>query len=165
MEVIKKMKRKTIVGLIAIVAIVAVAMSAGCNGPSNGPSNGQKQTPTPPQQLPDLSVASVDIFPSEPRAGERFTAVVYVANIGSASSGEYDLAMNMKDVSRGSAYPVGTFRQSPLQPGEQVAAWSSDQLMVNEPGAHQFWVEIKPFNFNDGNEQNNVYGWAFTVSS
>jgi len=122
------------------------------------------QTP-PPQQLPDLSVASVDIFPSEPRAGERFTAVVYVANIGSASSGEYDLAMNMKDVSRGSAYPVGTFRQSPLQPGEQVAAWSSDQLMVNEPGAHQFRVEIKPFNFNDRNEQNNVYGWAFTVSS
>ncbi len=37
--------------------------------------------------------------------------------------------------------------------------------MVNEPRAHQFWVEIKPFNFNDGNEQNNVYDWAFTVSS
>jgi len=160
------MIKKTMVGLIAIVAIAVVLMSTGCidNG-GDGDGGDRTQTPTPPQQLPDLSVASVEIIPSEPRVGERFTAVVYVVNIGSASSGEYDLAMDMKDVSRGYTYPVGTFRQSPLQPSEQVASWSSDQLMVNEPGAHQFWVEIEPFLFSDGNEQNNMYGWAFTVSS
>lgn len=151
---------------MVFVMIIFAVVCAGCDGPSDGPLT---PTPTPtteptPQQLPDLSVASVDIFPSEPRAGERFTAIVHITNKGSTPSGDYDLAMNMKDVSHDFTYPVGTFRQSPLQPGEQVAAWSSDQLMVNEPGAHQFWVEIEPFNFNDGNEQNNKYGWTFTVS-
>jgi hypothetical protein len=166
----KKMKRKNMMSLITIVAVVAVAISAGCNGPlpppPPPPPSPPSETPTPPpQQLPDLSIAFVEIYPSEPQAGERFTAAVYVANIGNAPSGEYDLAMHVRDVSRDSTYPVGTFRQSPLQPGEQVVAWSSDQLMVNEPGAHQFLVEMEPINFNDGNEKNNMCGRTFTVLS
>ena len=54
--------------------------------------------------------------------------------------------------------PIGS-----LQPGEQVP-WQSTDLMVNDPGAHQYWVEIVPFLFEDGNEQNNTYGWAFQVA-
>lgn len=112
---------------------------------------------------PDLVVVGVNLYPSQPQASQVFRAVVTIKNQGNAPSGEYDIGMTIKDVSRGYAYPVGTFRQTALQPGEQVP-WQSNDLMVNDPGAFQYWVEIMPFNFQDGDEQNNVYGWAFQAA-
>jgi hypothetical protein len=148
---------------VMFVLMVVIALS-GCNKPPEQPQQPDQPGQTIQQQMPDLSVAAVDISPSKPQAGVRFAGVVYVTNIGTASSGQYDIAMYMKDVSRGNIYPVGTFRQNPMQPGVKNSVWTSDQLMVNDPGSYQFWVEIKPFLFTDGNEQNNIYGKAFDVS-
>ena len=118
-----------------------------------------EETPSPP----DLSIASIDIFPAMPHAGERFTGVVYVRNTGGTSSGQYDVAMYIKDVARTNVYPIGTFRQQPMKPNEQYVVWQSQQLIVNDPGSFQLWVEIKPFNFKDGNDQNNIKGQSFNA--
>jgi hypothetical protein len=77
--------------------------------------------------------------------------------------GPIDLAIFIKDISRGSTYPVGTFRQPGLQPGENIAAYTSTDRRVNDPGSYQVHVEIQPFQFEDNNSQNNVFIWAFTV--
>jgi len=108
-------------------------------------------------------ISAIEVFPGQPQAGQHFAVNVYVKNAGQAPSGEYDLAIFIKDVSRGSIYPVGTFRKEGLQPGENIAAYSSTDRLVNDPGSYQVHVEIQPFLFEDGNDQNNTAIWAFTV--
>ena len=108
-------------------------------------------------------ISAIEVFPAQPQAGVRFAVNVYVKNAGEAPSGKYDLAMFIKDVSRGSTYPVGTFRREEMQPGENIGVYSSTDMLVNYPGSHQVHVEIEPFLWEDGNEQNNTAIRAFTV--
>ena len=158
--------KRTLIVVLLVIATLGLLLNCG---PEPQPPPPSRETPpppsgeTPPPAHPDLAIVDVKIYPSQPQAGKVFKAVVYVTNQGNTASGEFDLAMHIKDVSRSSTYPVGTFRQSALQPGDQVP-WQSGDLMVNESGAHQYWVEIVPFLFEDGNEQNNTYGWAFQVA-
>jgi hypothetical protein len=81
---------------------------------------------------------------------------------GKAASGQYDLVMHINDVSRGLTYPVGTFRQGPPGPGDNIP-WMRKKFRVNDPGAFQYYIEIRPFAFKDNNEQNNKRIYAFTV--
>ncbi len=126
------------------------------------PSSGGQASPSKPLSS-DLVISKITVIPAEPKAQTPFTVRVFVQNAGQKPSGQYDLAMFILDVSRNSTYPIGTFRQSGLQPGEVVRAYSSTDRLVNYPGAHQVWAEIKPFNFEDGNNRNNKEGLGFTV--
>ncbi len=119
--------------------------------------------PPPNKVAADLTISAVEVYPNQPQSGQYFSLKIYVKNIGQAASGEYDLAISIKDVSRGNTYPIGTFRRGQIQPGESIIAFSSGNIMVNEPGAHQVQAEITPFLFEDGNGQNNKSIWAFTV--
>jgi hypothetical protein len=154
--------------LFGVILISAIFLS-NCRGTPPHPS---PQTPSPlqpPEQkiesTADLLISKIQVYPAQPQAGQRFTLNVYVRNDGQAPSGKFDLALSIKDVSRMTTYPVGTFRiEEVLQPGDNITAYASTDRLVNYPGSHQVDVEIKPFLFKDGNNQNNKAIWAFTVN-
>lgn len=154
------MRHALIVGLVLFVAVIA------CDGetatPPPPPVEPPQQEEPPSAGQPDLVVTSIEVVPAQPQPGVPFAVFVYIVNEGDAPSGEYDLAMHISDVSRGSTYPVGTFRQSALDPGEQ-RTWQTDSRMVSDPGPFQYWVEIQPFLFEDGNVANNSMAWQFEV--
>ena len=108
-------------------------------------------------------ISAIQVFPVQPQSGQRFALNVYVRNAGSAPSGEYDLAIFIRDVSRGSTYPIGTFRKGRLQPQENIPAYSSNDRLVNFPGSYQVYAEIRPFLSQDANYQNNKRIWSFTA--
>jgi hypothetical protein len=116
-----------------------------------------------PAPHPDLRISEIQVFPAQPQSGQPFTINVYVANEGEAPSGEYDLYIGINDVSQGLSYPLESDRRGGLQPGENVPVYSSQNVMVNYPGSHQVWVEVVPWQFEDGNDNNNTAGWQFTV--
>ena len=116
-----------------------------------------------PEPHPDLVISAIEVFPVQPQAGQYFAVTVYVMNVGQAPSGQYDLKLFIKDVSRGSTYPVGTFRKMGLKPGENIVAYSSTERIVNYQGGYQVHAKIEPFLFEDANNQNNTKIWAFTV--
>lgn len=153
------------------ISMLALVMSVlvGCEAkrpppPSKGGTTTRTPEPAPaPQRTANLRIATIEVFPRQPRAGTRFTANVYIENAGNAASGEYDLALHVKDVTHGGSYPIGTFRKPSLRPGERIAAFTKNDLMVNSAGAHQLWVEIKPFGFADANAKDNSQGWAFNA--
>jgi predicted small lipoprotein YifL len=158
------LRSRTVIS-IAILLIGAVTV-AGCGskGPSNPlPPPPENNFPPSPQYYADLTVSRIEVFPAQPKAGQRFTLNIYVQNAGQASSGAYDLAVSLKNTSRNLDYPIGTFRKQMLRPGENVAVFASQDVLVNEAGSFQALVEIKPFDFRDGNDQNNIATWAFTV--
>lgn len=152
---------------LGLLLLIGAIICTGCDGadvPPPPPPTKADQQPPPPPSRPDLAISAIEVFPGQPTAGQRFALNVYVRNGGQAASGEYDVLISIRDVSRGSTYPVGTFRREPLQPGENVTAYSSTDRLVNDPGSYQVHVEIRPFVFEDGNEQNNTAIWAFTVN-
>jgi hypothetical protein len=157
--------RSHVVVLITILVIGAAALTGcGNRSPSNPlPPPPDNNFPPSPQYFPDLTVSRIEVFPAQPKAGQRFTLNIYVQNAGQAPSGAYDLAVSLKNTSRNLTYPLGTFRQRVLRPGENAAVFSSQDVLVNEPGSFQALVEIKPFDFRDGNDRNNTATWAFSV--
>jgi len=151
-----------------------VATGTGCEEkvvPPSGPLTPRPTTSPQPQPQPqprvedkaDLRIAKIETFPRRPRAGERFTVNVYVRNAGMTSSGAYDLLMRVRDVAHGGTYPIGTFRKTGLRSGEQVVAFTKNDLLVNSGGSHQLVVEIRPFDFADGDPSNNAGLLAFHV--
>lgn len=108
-------------------------------------------------------ISHIAVYPAQPQSGQLFTLNVYVANEGEALSGEYDLYIGIEDISRSLSYPLEADRRGGLQPGENVPVYSSQNVMVNHAGSHQVWVEIVPWQFEDGNDGNNVAGWQFMV--
>ena len=115
---------------------------------------------------PDLVISAIQVYPQHPvrpKAGTPFTVQVYVANVGGAVSGQYDIALFIRDVVRGSTYPIGTFRKEPMKPGEDYPVYSSNDRMVNEPGFYRVYAEIKPFLFEDAKPENNTLVYGFVV--
>jgi hypothetical protein len=152
-------------GLITLLLVGSMIL-VGCNGgdtPGLPPPSGGGEQPPPASPRPDLTISAIQVSPAQPQAGQHFSVNVYVKNAGQAPSGDYDLAIYILDVSRGSKYPVGTFRNEGLQPGDDVAAYASTDQLVNFAGSHQVHVEIIPFNFEHGNTHKNETAWAFTV--
>lgn len=86
-------------------------------------------------KIPDLTISAVRVFAERPRARVAFALNVYVGNIGNASSGEYDVAIFIRDLSHGYTYLVGTFRQVPMRPGENYSVYSTTDSPVNELGS------------------------------
>ena len=121
--------------------------------------------PKAPTPLPDLMISGILVYPVQPKAGQYFTVQVYVKNAGQVPSGEFDLKISIKDVSRNFEYPGGTFLCKGLQPGEDTPVYISQDRRVDYPGEHQVWTEVVPFTEGprDSNPQNNTFGWAFTV--
>ena len=147
-----------------------VSTGTGCEEkvvPPSGPSTSRPTTSPQPQPRveakADLRIARIETLPREPRAGEHFTVNVYVRNAGKTSSGAYDLVMRVRDVTRGGTYPIGTFRKTGLRSGEQVVAFTKNDLLVNSGGSHQLVVEIRPFDFADSNASNNAGLLSFHV--
>ena len=159
--------------VLVMFFLIGTIFLISCGGGNTPGSNGEKTpgsveenlTPqTPPQEpLPDLVISTIEVFPEQPKAGIHFAINVYVKNAGQLPSGEYDLKIYIIDVSRQETYPVGTFRKEAMQPGEKYVVYSSTDRLVNNPGAYQVHVEITPFLFKDGDDQNNTSIWAFTV--
>ena len=162
-----KLKR-TISLLLSAVIIISLnckRSSPGYNGSThqvNPESQNENQPETNPE--PDLVISSINVYPEQPTSGQHFTFNVYVKNQGNAKSGEYDLAIFIKDISRNLTYPVGTFRNSALHPGDNVAAFSKNNQLVNDRGSYQIHCEIKPFLFDDGNTDNNLSIWALQAN-
>lgn len=101
----------------------------------SNPSSGDEQLPQP-ESLPDLVISAIEVFPAQPQFGQHFAVNVYVKNARQAPSGEYDLAIFIKDVSSRSTYPVGTFRKEGQQPGKNIVAYSSTNRLLNDPGSY-----------------------------
>lgn len=115
---------------------------------------------------PDLTISAIQVYPQnpiKPKAGKYFTVQVEVANIGNTISGQYDIELFIKDVVRGSTYPIGIFRQGPMNPNDNYQVYSSNKRMVNEPGFYRIHAEIKPFLFEDANPENNTLVYGFIV--
>jgi hypothetical protein len=113
---------------------------------------------------PDLTIDSVEIYPSEPKAGELFTVTAYIVNIGDGRSGQCEVKMYLTDLLGNHDYIlVGeSSHYAEIHPGEQIK-WTHAHAPLNEPGDYQFRLEIEPLEKNDANYGNNIYQWNFTV--
>lgn len=113
---------------------------------------------------PDLTIDSVEINPSKPKAGEFFTVTAYITNIGYGHSGQCKVKMYMTNLLREQDYKlVGeSSHYAEINPGE-IVEWIHTHAPVNEPGDYQFRLEIEPLEQDDANSENNVYYWNFTV--
>jgi hypothetical protein len=145
---------------IALFAALLAACGDGDNKNDQGGTNGNGGDTA--EKLADLAISTIEVLPAQPRAGEVFALNVYVTNLGEAPSGAFELAISIRDVTRGSTYPVGTFRGESLQPGEDVPVFSSTDRRVNDPGSFQVQVELSPLG-PDGNDQNDKKNRAFTA--
>lgn len=154
-------------GVCLLLGLLALLACNNSNGSGASPPSGSL-TPTPnqgttPTAQSDVQIAAIEVFPTQPQAGQRFTLNVYITNAGTAPSGAYDLALFLQDVSRRATYPIGTFRQDGVQPGERSVVYSSHQLLVNCPGAYQVHVEIHPLLSQDAHPDHDTVIWPFTV--
>jgi len=153
-------------GILAVLAFVLVSAAVACGGGDEWvppPSSTNGEQPTSPELSPDLVISAIEVFPAQPESGQSFALNVYVANQGQASSGEYDVAISIEDISHGSTYPIGTFRRGAMNVGESYCVYSSTNVLVNYPGSYQVNVEIIPFLFDDGNTWNNSVSKPFTA--
>jgi hypothetical protein len=167
--VTKKMKVTIVVAVVLCVALAIVVLATqlgwgrgGGGGDGDGgdaADGGETQ-----ESVPDLTVSAIEVYPAQPQSGQRFSLSIYVANEGNAPSGEYDLAINIEDISHGGYYPIGTFRQEAMSPGEDYCVYSSTDRLVNSPGSYQVNVEIEPFLFEDGNPSNNSWSKPFSAN-
>ncbi len=150
----------------AIIVCIAIAVGvyyAFLASPATVPP------PQPPiTSPPDLVVTKIVIDPAQPPAMQYFRVEVWVANEGETRSGSYNLLMHMKDwkdnyyfLPGSGGYLQGKFPQDPVNPKQNVLAWESDLLLVNEAGWHTIYVEIDPVDFTDGNYNNNDFDQGF----
>lgn len=149
--------------------LLGLLVLLACNSPGGSgtaPSGGGNPTPTPTQgsaAQSDLQIATIEVFPAQPQARQQFTLNVYITNAGDAPSGAYDLSLFLQDVSRSATYPIGTFRHEGVQPGERYVVYTSQQLLVNCPGAYEVQVEIHPWEGQDAHPDHDTVIWPFTV--
>lgn len=113
---------------------------------------------------PDLTIDSVEIYPSKPKVGEFFTVTAYIVNIGDGRSGQCEVKMYLTDLLGNHDYElVGeSSHYAEIYPGEKVE-WVHAHAPLNESGDYQFRFEIEPLEKSDANYENNVYQWNFTV--
>lgn len=110
------------------------------------------------EPLPDLAVAAINIFPSNPSAKGNFYVDVYVTNIGDEnSSKEFTLTVKIIHFETGNFLPLGAHTiKDILLPGEQFKVWHTYEAMVNESGVYQISAEIISDNFEEKDESNNI---------
>lgn len=153
-----------IVTCILTFSLLICSFMLGCG--NGGEKTTTTTTTTTPPDLADLKIAGFDVMQIEGqpiKAGQEFALNVIVMNIGSKSSGTYNVKLHIEEVSSGSIYPIGTFLKDPMHPGEQYAVYSSVNRMVNNPGIHRVVAEIVPLGWEDANLSNNTTNYDFNV--
>jgi hypothetical protein len=138
--------------------LIAVILLAGCGGDKGSKKTSATATPA----VPDLAVTNVELSPAQIGVGQSFTIKVYVANMGGAASGAYDLTINLRDVTRGTTSPIGTQQGQSLAPGAEVLAYETGQRQIDQAGSYQVQVKLAPAG-TDSDEGNNGKDKAFTV--
>jgi hypothetical protein len=159
------MKRMMKVLSGCVFVLIGLGLLYGCcrKPEASDQSNQQAPTQDPETKLPDLAIVSAEIIPAAPRRGEKFAVEVRIENIGRVKSGEYDLEMVIKDVSRMTESSIATLRRSALQAGQRDV-WRGNSYVIDKPGAHQLRVTIEPSLPENGQIQNNTFNWAFQVT-
>jgi len=162
------MKRNTIVGLIAMVAVVVVAMSAGCNGPPPPltPPPSPYVAPTqPPQQLPDLKVINIDVEPEPPiinglatfAHGKSYDFNVEVKNVGQQSADIFEVSLT------GVGTYTGVTQTGPI--GVGGTKYATIYFTMPSPGTYAMQIRIDPYNNiqeSDESEFSNI--WKTTIN-
>jgi hypothetical protein len=141
--------------------LMVVMLLSGCGGSKKSGSSGGP-APTATRAVADLAVTNIELDPAQIGVGQSFTIKVYVANLGSAPSGKYDLTVSLRDVTRGTTSPIGTLQGQSIQPGKETLAYETGQRQLNQTGSFQVQVELKPAG-PDGDADNNNKNRAFTV--
>ena len=116
-----------------------------------------------PTTQSDLVVTGIEISPRVPKAGHPFSLRIRIRNQGNAPSGEFLVQIHIRDVGRKSTYPVGSFRQKPLRPGEEIVAYTSERRMVNDFGFHRVHAEIRPLDSRAENSGKSSAAFGFAV--
>lgn len=156
----KRAVSKMLVLGIGIVISVAIALGAYyVLGPLlfSTPAN---PTPTPTPSPPDLQVWKIEIDTPEPRQYSAFQYSVWMVNVGGTKSGWYDLNICIKDTSHGEYYYKGPFRLKPVDPTyltNQAVLVLEGECIPNEPGWYEISAQIIPVDFEDGDENNNIF--------
>ncbi len=148
------MKRRSLFAFLLIV----VVLLAGCGGDKGDKKSSATATPA----VPDLAVTKVELNPTQIGLGQSFTIKVYVANLGGTASDQYDLKINLRDVTRGTTSPVGTLQGQSIAPGKEVLAYETGQRQINETGSYQVQVELTPAG-KDSDTDNNRKNQAFSI--
>ncbi len=121
----------------------------------------------PSPDLADLKIAGINVMPQiewhPVFVAEEFGLNVTVRNIGTKSSGSYNVKLHIEEVSSGLIYPIGTFSKDPMPPGEIHTVYSSIDRVVNNPGIHRVKVEIIPIGWEDADPSNNTGSLDFDV--
>ncbi len=116
-----------------------------------------------PAHGPDLTIRNIEVHPVEPQAGEFFTFTVYIANIGDAPSGEYDVKEYIRDTGSPQDYRLVGSVRAPSVAADQTIPWEHEHAPIYKPGRYQVRFEIEPNGFEDANLKNNEYYWEFIV--
>ncbi len=150
----EKMMRRSLFAFL----LIAVIVLAGCGGDKGSKKTSATATPA----VPDLAVTNIELAPAQIGVGQSFTIKVYVANMGGAASGAYDLTINLRDVTRGTTSPIGTQQGQSIAPGGEVLAYETGQRQINQAGSYQVQVELTPAG-TDSDADNNRKNRAFTI--
>lgn len=156
--------RKVLILLVVVLVVMLAACGSSSSDSNNGSDSSNDGGSNNNTASPDLSISAIEVRPRNPTAGQFFTLTVYVANNGGAASGEYDVALYIEETSSGDFYPIGTFRQGPMQPGEDYPVYTNSDRLVNFAGNHRVHVEITPYEFSDGSRGNNSDTYDFLVN-
>jgi hypothetical protein len=147
--------------LLASLLIIAGLLS-GCGGDDgkNDQSGGSASTATP--VVSDLAVTAIELDPAQIGVGQPFIIRVYVANVGGAPSGEYDLTIALRDVTRGTTSPIGAQHGRRLEPGQDTLAYETGPRQLDQTGSFQVQVTLTPAG-PERDTNNNKKNQAFTV--
>jgi hypothetical protein len=148
------------------VLLILALLLAGCGGDDDNDKKDGDDESAPDGSAPasaDLSVSNIELDPTSITTGTTFVIKVYVENIGGAASGEYDLTINLRDVTRGTTSPIGTLKGQSVAAGQEVLAYTTGQRQLFEAGSFQVQVILTPAG-SDAGANNNRRSLAFTVN-
>ena len=90
--------------VLSSLLLGAALLLSGCGGDDDQDDNSSDQPATP-----DLAITNIELDPEQISAGQAHIVKVYVSNVGDAPSGEYDLTITLRDVTRGTSSPIYPF--------------------------------------------------------
>jgi hypothetical protein len=148
--------------LLLTSLLMVVGLLSGCGGNDDKNDKSGGPAPTATKVVPDLAVTTIELDPPQIAIGQPFIVKVHVANVGGAPSGEYDLAISLRDVTRGTTSPIGAQHGQGLKPGQDTLAYETGPRQVDKTGSFQIQVTLTPAG-PDGDTNNDKKNRAFSV--
>lgn len=150
--------------LTLVWLLIMVGLLSGCGGDDQDTNDTPgRPAPTATEAVPDLAVTTIELDPAQVVVGQSFVVRVYVANVGSAPSGEYDLQITLLDVTRDQTSPIGAQHGQSLEPGQKdTLAYETGPRQVDKTGSFQVQVVLTPTG-RDADQNNNKKSRSFTV--